>query len=180
MIKGKNPSIFFQNNILTVSKIDNETFNISNGVVFVGGNTLFFEQQSVNISSLNFPFRIGIEIKKPTIKVKDVTTYNIAEVGKNIKPADVSSKLSLAQLPNDFSKLDLTAKAYDFNDRKVENPFKSLAIVEKKNENIILNQHTYGPLIFVPVYKYSEDKQYVYIKDLNIRHIMYSNDIFLL
>jgi hypothetical protein len=159
MIKGRAPSVINQNNTLIVSKINDSTFEISKGIIYVGGHSIFFEGETLRTDSLSFPFRIGIEIEGLPDGQTDVKTYNIAKAGSALKPADIPTYFKQAPTPDGFSSLKAVPVGYNFDNRKVKNAFKSLAIVEQVLESIITTQHSYGPLSFEPIEisSYKED-----------------------
>jgi hypothetical protein len=165
MIKGKAPSIFNNRDNLIVSKVNDETFSISKGIVYVGGNIVFFEGLSFQ-AELSFPFRIGIEIEGLPSSSSPMQSYSIATAGSSIRPADVPYSVEQAPTPYDLSKSKVVPIAYNFDNRKIKNPFKSLAIVEQKKEKIIIKQHTYGPLVFIPIQEYDYKDDYVGIRTL--------------
>jgi hypothetical protein len=146
MIKGKCPSIIFEKNTLVVSSLGSSKFKISEGMVLIGGTPLFIEEQELETDNLNFPFRIGIEIQGLKESDKVVDAAGLAKAGQNI-PLNVT-RYSLPSLPDDVSKLEPVLVAYNFDNRSFKNSFKSLATVEEKEESIIINQHTHGPLFF--------------------------------
>lgn len=149
MIKGNFPSIIVKNNTLIVSRVG-ELFYISEGIINLGGFSVFFENQTVNTDSISFPFRIGIEVEGLSTETYEVETYSITKAGKALEPADVASSYKVAPVPDDFSNLEIIPMAYTFDNREIKNPFKSLATVEKNGDSIIINQYTYGPLQFTP------------------------------
>jgi hypothetical protein len=146
MIKGKCPSAILEKNTLVVSSLGSSKFKISEGMVLIGGTPLFIEEQELETDNLNFPFRIGIEIQGLEESDKVVDAAGLAEAGRNIL-LNVTS-YSLPSLPDDVSKLEPVLVAYNFDNRSFKNSFKSLATVEEKEESIIINQHTHGPLFF--------------------------------
>ena len=167
MIRGKATSIFNNGDNLIVSRVNDETFTISEGIVYLGGDAIFFEGQSFPVRNTSFPFRIGIQVEGLPSSSPPVKTYNIAKAGSSIKPADVFDSVEQAATPYDLSKSKLVPIGYNFDDRiRIKNPFKSLAIVEQQRGKVIVKQHTYGPLIFIPIQEYDYGDDYVSLRTL--------------
>lgn len=170
MIRGKYPSIKSDSNSLIVSKVDDSTFTISEGVVCMGGNIIFFEKESFRCD-VGFPFRIGIEVEGVPTNKSDILTSFYAKAGNTMEPPDIKSKDVYAPTPYDLSKLKPVPIGYNFDNRKFKNPFKSLAIVEKKLETVIVTQHTYGPLVFIPMLGSSYENDYVIFNKGNLADV---------
>ena len=165
MIKGNFPSIIVKSNTLIVSRIGESKFNISEGIIYLGGHSIFFETQTIDTDSISFPFRIGIEIEGLPTSTYQVKTYNITQAGKTLEPADVPSFYKEAPIPDNFSNSKVIPIAYNFDNRQVKNPFKSLATVEQYKSSIIINQHSYGPLRFKPFQHYTYKDDYIFFAD---------------
>jgi hypothetical protein len=179
MINGRVPSVLNQNNTLIVSKINDSTFKISKGIVYVGGYCIFFEGETLRTDSLSFPFRIGIEIEGLPDRQTNIKTYGLTKTGSTVLTLDTPTNFKQAPTPVGFSNLKAIAVAYNFDNRKVTNAFKSLAIVEQVSESIITTQHSYGPLTFIPTETSSYKEDYVLFTSNGIINYEFKNKLVL-